>query len=402
MKRNLLVAGLILAGGMSFGQNFQDNKVSFSYTQLPTNPIDKQYTNYEVVLVRSFEKANEDSLNAYNLRLQTAQSQYDSEMAVWKEQKKNIDRTHLSAMAAWEKQQNAGTVTQMPVKPEYPPQPVMQEVFEPQLHEDISDNQVKQTFNLQGYNQGTGGATVTVTIQAISGINVIEKMSGTGTSTKYEYSCQYQMPVEIKVESPSQGVIWNTFVNMGVQTYPMKAYGSKYEYQLWMLDNRQQFWTELQTYARNEGLKDANNQLNNTCGFPTYTWHTEVYSVKKYKDWSYDDLLDAYTIASQGYDLVIQQRDHSAAKPKLTEAIGMWEKALSESNLSDNKARINDEVTAMCYYNIAEAYFWMNEFDQAEVYINKAINGGKYKFKTAANGLKGNIDNFKMRYNANF
>jgi hypothetical protein len=106
MKKGLL----FLLGGLAFGasaQNVTDNKVSFTYIQLPTNPIDSKYTQFEIVVLKSFENSNQDSLNAYQIKLDNVNMQYESAMNVWKEQKKNVDRNYLMQMAAWEKSTNA-------------------------------------------------------------------------------------------------------------------------------------------------------------------------------------------------------------------------------------------------------------------------------------------------------
>ena len=120
MKRILLLLAMSALASAS-AQNISDNKVSFTYIQLPSSPIDNQYTTYDIVLDRGFEMANEDSLSSYALRVDAAVNQYDSEMTVWKESKRTIDRAHLSAMASWEKQVFAGsTSTVQPIKANYP------------------------------------------------------------------------------------------------------------------------------------------------------------------------------------------------------------------------------------------------------------------------------------------
>ncbi|MBK9190497.1 MAG: tetratricopeptide repeat protein [Crocinitomicaceae bacterium] len=401
MKKALL----FVLGGMSMiasAQNMTENKVSFTYIQLPTNPIASQYTQFEIVVVKSFEQSNQDSLTSYQMKLDNANIQYESAMNVWKEQKKNLDRNYLTQLANWEKATNAGTVSTMPVAPTYPLQPVKQDVIQPNMHEDLPADQVNNMISMDGYSKGSGGAKVTLNFKGIGGIKVVETKSGSGTTTKYSYRVEYTMPVEIKVESPSQGVILNTIVLSEVRSYPLKDYASKYEYQLWYLDNQTQLWSELQKHARSVAMQEITTFLNNACGFPTRTWSTEIHSVKSHKDFNYDDLTTAYTTAKQGYDLIYQTRDRKNAHAKLTEAIAMWNKALTESNPNDNKARINDKVTAALYYNIAEAYFWMSNYDQSEQYINKALNAGVMKYKDDARRLQGAIQDAKIRWKANF
>lgn len=401
MKKGLL----FLFGGLALtasAQNVTDNKVSFTYIQLPTNPIDSKYTTFEIVVNKSFETSNQDSLNAYQIKLDNSNVQYESQMNVWKEQKKNIDRNYLMQLAQWEKSTNAGTITTQPIKPAYPAQPVKMEVIQPNMHEDLPNDQVNNMVSIDGFSKGTGGAKVTLDFKGIGNIKIVETKSGTGTTTKYQYKCDYTMPVEIKVETPSQGVVLNTIILNEVRSYPMKEYVSKYDYQLWYLDNQTVFWSELQKHARSVAMTEINAFLNNACGFSTRTWNTEIYSVKSYKEYNYDDLTNAYTLAKQGYDLIYQTRDRKNGHAKLTEAINVWKKALSESNVADNKSRINEKVTALIYYNIAEAYMWMSNFDESEQYINKAINAGEMKYKTEAKRLQSSLGDFKLRWNANY
>ncbi|MBI3136680.1 MAG: tetratricopeptide repeat protein [Bacteroidetes bacterium] len=401
MKRGLL----LLFGGLSIAasaQNVTDNKVSFNYIQLPTNPIDSKYTQFELVVVKDFEKSNQDSLTAYQIKLDNANVQYESAMNVWKEQKKNLDRNYLTQLATWEKTTNAGTVTTMPVAPTYPPQPVKQDFPQPNLHEDLPTDQVNNMVTMDGFSKGSGGAIITLTFKGIGNIKIVETKSGSGTTTKYSYKVDYVMPVEIKVETPAQGVVLNTIILTDVRSYPLKDYTSKYEYQLWYLDNQTLLWSELQKHARSKAMAEITTYLNNSCGFSTRTWNTEIYSIKSYKDYNYDDLTQAYTTAKQGYDLIYQTRDRKNGSAKLTEAINIWKKALTESNVNDNKARINDKVTALIYYNIAEAYLWMSNFDESEQYINKAINAGEMKYKTEAKRLQGVLADQKLRWNANY
>jgi len=401
MKKGLL----FLFGGLaltSSAQNVTDNKVSFTYIQLPTNPIDSKYTTFEIVVNKSFETSNQDSLNAYQIKLDNSNVQYESQMNVWKEQKKNIDRNHLIQLTTWEKNTNAGTITTQPVKPPYPAQPVKLEVLQPNMHEDLPNDQVNNMVVIDGFSKGSNGAKLTLDFKGIGNIKIVETKSGSGTTTKYQYKCDYTMPVEIKVETPTQGVVLNTIILNEVRSYPMKEYPSKYEFELWYLDNQTVFWSELQKHARSTAMAEINTYLNNACGFSTRTWNTEIYSIKSHKDYNYDDLTNAYTLAKQGYDLIYQTRDRKNGQAKLTEAINVWKKALSESNVGDNKSRINEKVTALLYYNIAEAYMWMSNFDEAEQYINKAINGGEMKYKTEAKRLQGVLGDMKMRWNANY
>jgi tetratricopeptide (TPR) repeat protein len=401
MKKALLL--LLSIGSLTLSaQNISDNKVNFKYIQLPSHPVDPAFSTYQVILNRSYELANEDSLNVFALHQDAANIDYWAQLASWREQKKVIDRHYLNELAAWEKASYTGGATTKPQRQPYPPQPVMEEVEEPLLHDDLADAYVGSKVNVHGFTVGAGGVVITIDMGPIREMKITKKRSGSGASTKYEYQCTYKLVSTLKVDCPSRGTVYNTMLGNSTKTHKMKSYSSQYEFDLWWLDNKQTFWTELQTKARNSMLGEINTTLNNTIGFPEKTRSTEVYSVKKFKDHSYTDLTEAYTIAKQGYVQIKDDRNRSGAADKLQDAISAWEAVLSESNPSDKNSRINQKVTAMIYYNLAEAYLWTSDFDKAEQYIDKAINGGSMKFKNAAKGLQAFLKERKKRWQANY
>jgi hypothetical protein len=400
--KKLLLPLFVGIGALSFGQNVTENRVSFNFIQLPTNPIANEFTTFNVLLERKFEQANEDSLVMYQTRIEAATVQYDAEMVAWKEQNKVVLRTYLQQMATWQKATNAGTTAVKPGKPVYTPQPVMTEVEDPRLHSDITDQEVSNAVSLAGFDRGEGGATITVGVMPLSDVKINMTTKGEGSAKKYNYNCNYKLPLELKVETPSQGVILQTIVLNNLKSYGMNSYASQYEFDLWMMDNRANFWGDLEKYARANALKELNTIVNDKCGYPVKSNSCQVFTIKKHKDHQYSDLTNAFTIASQGYQMIGQSRDRSAAHGKLNEAITIWKQMLTESNISDNKARINDKATALLQCNIAYAYLWLSEFDQAEQYINLAAGSRVGKFKRIANSYKGTLNERKIRWNTNY
>ncbi len=384
-------------------QNIADNKVTFSYIQLPTNPVDPGYSTYSIVLNRGFEMSNEDSLNIFAVRTEAASINYDALMTAWREQKKSVDRKYLRDMAAWEKASYVpGSTVAQPIRGAYPLQPIMEEIDEPMLHDDLRDDFVNRKINVDGFSVGEGGAVITIDMGALSDMKILSKKSGTAATTKYVYSCTYRLSAMVKVECPANGIVLNTMVGNSTKTHAMKTFSSKYDFQLYWMDNKATFWNELQSKARNSVLTAINNNLSSAMGFPVKRRTTEVFSVKKFKDHSYSDLVETYTLAKQGYDLIRNDRDRTGAADKLQDAISQWESILGESNPGDKNSRINEKVTAMIYYNLAEAYMWTSDFDEAEQYINRAINGGSSKFKGMAKDLQKYLPKRKSRWQANF
>lgn len=402
IMKHFLSLIILFTGVSTFAQNIDDNKVQFSYIQLPSHPLGNGVTNYSIVINNNFDQANEDSLSLYQMKYDQLNAAYEAGMIAWRDQKNTIDRNHLVAMANWEKQINAGTAAAQPIKPPYPAQPETVDLPLPLTHSDFSDDIITNTINVQGLQKGTGGATVTIDVNPIKNFRVIETKKGEGAAIKYYYSVQYEMPIGLKIESPSKGVVLQTILMAGLQTQDLNNYASKYEYELWLLDNRDKMWEDIQLAARKQIAANVNSELNEKCGYPIKSRGTEVFTVKKFKDHDYNDVYAAYQSAQAGYLMVGNSKDASAPKAKLNEAIKQWETILQESNISDSKSRINDKVTALLYANLAEAYLWLNNFDKAEYYINMAINAGTFKFKNHAQGLQGLLNDRRMRYNANF
>ena len=402
MKRSifLLFTALSIVG---YAQNVDENRVTFNYIQLPTNPINSQYKTFNVVVERKFEQANEDSLAAYQSRLQQSTMEYEALMADWRERKKAAFRDYYTRMAAWQKLVDAGNATAVkPADPIVPPQPVQAEVAQPRLHSDVVDDQVSNAISLAGYDRGDGGATITIGVLPLSNVSIKMAKKTSGSKVKYHYTVNYKLPLEIKVEEPSQGVILQTIILNGINNYELAAYDSQYEFDLWWVDNQDAFWADVEKKARNSAFAEANTFVNNKCGFPVRSRSIFVYTVKKHKDFTYNDITNAYTAAMQGYQMISQSKDRKTAEGKINEAINIWKQVLTESNVSDNKARVNDKITALLYANLAEAYIWLSDFDSAEMYMNLALNSGVGKFKRAVDDLQPYITERKLRWNTNY
>lgn len=387
---------VISLGGIS--QTVKDQKVSFGYIQLPSNPINKDVTSFKLVLDNSaYEKNNEDSLAAYEMRLST----YDAKYETWLVEKKKVDKLHFMALAQWEKSVNAGSTTaQMPVKPAYPDQPIKEEILLPILTKDITEASLN-SFSLDGYSRGEGGAVITLTPLGFQNAKINVKKTGAAATTKYAYTSSSKMPIKVSLEVPGQGSLINETMGDGLSTSAIKTYDNKYEHQVWLMDNYETYWDGKQQAMLSSTIADVNRSINEKCGFPQKNRATEIYTIKKHKGHNYSDLIDAYSHAKSGYDLLSNGTDKSKASAKLDKAIKVWEKALGESDLNDKKSRINKKITGLLYANLAEACMWKDDFQNADNYAQKAILSGVQKAKSAGKKLQPVMTALKSRYQAN-
>ncbi len=387
MKRILLASALLLTGSVSFGQNINDHKINFNYIQLPLLKIDTQYDNYSVKVEHAYRQANEDSTIMFDARKNVAMEMFMQASERYHRERDSLDRIYLSQMSAWEQKVNAGTTNpngtplSEPVAPVYPPAPVMDPVEAPMMHSEFQENIATDRVNLAGYTKGEGEVEITITIHAIRSYRIVESKKGSGTSTKYEYSARYVMPVGIRVANPSQGIMMEKLLFENEMTYNMPSQKSKYDHELYMKDNKETFFRQMETSARNSVISKLNDYLNNHFGFVERTRSAEIYSVKSYKGFDYTDVTNAFTQTTLALQAVGADRDRSGAISQINTAINAIETILTESNIGDKKSRINAKVTAMLQCNLAELYMWKADFNKCDGLSNLAMNSGEGKAK---------------------
>ncbi len=233
-----------------------------------------------------------------------------------------------------------------------------------------------------------GGSILTVDIQAIRNIRITMKQKGSGANTTYKYTCEYQLPINVRFETPVDGVVLQEVVLPNTQYYQMKKYSSQYEFDIYWLQNKEQFYRELEAYARKQAMNEVNNLLNDQLGFVNKTRSTEIYTVKRYKGYDYSDFDHAYATTVSALQKVGQDLEHEAAKESLEKALEEWKTILYESTPSDKKARVNDKVTALIRCNMAEILFWLNRFDEVRTEVSLAENSKVMKAKNHARLVK--------------
>lgn len=408
MKHLLLASAITLCGSLSFGQNINDNKITFNYIQLPLLKIDSQYDKYKLSIEHAYLQANEDSTMMFEARQSVAMEMFQAETERYHRERDSLDRLHLQRMAEWEKQVNSGTTNPdgtalaQPIAPVYPQPPILDQIEAPILHSDFQENMATERVNLEGYSAGDAQIEITVTIHPIRSIRILSEKKGAGASTKYNYTARYVMPIGLRVANPSQGIMMETLLYENEISYGMPAQKSQYDHELYMMDNREVFFRQLETHARQLALTKLNNHLNNHFGFVKSTRTAEIYSVKSYKGYDYSDVTNAFTKTSLALQAVGDDRDRSGAMDEINLAINSTEAILSESNLGDRKSRINDKVTAMLQCNLAELYMWKADFDKCDGLSNLAENSGEGKAKRHIRGERGFYNDQRNRWDVHY
>ena len=408
MKQLLLTVAIFCGTSLSFAQNINDHRMTFRYIQLPNIKIDNSFDQYELKVEHDYLLANEDSTALHKMRQDAAIASFHQLSDRYHADRDSLDRSYLQSLSTWEKAVAAGstnadgTPLQKPNPPMYPEPPAYPNIPSPILHSPYDATNINQLVSVEGFEEGMGGIVISIAIQPIQHFPIVKTQKGTGATVKHQYKAPYILPIELKVQSPTQGIILEKTLFTNTMYYNMPDRSSHYDHELYMLDNHGALYSEIEAYARNAALNSTRTYLNNEIGFVTKARSIEAYSVKRFKDYDYSDVTDAFTKMTLALVTVKNDRDRSGAEDKIEEALEAFNAILEESNLHDNKARINDKITAMIQCNIAELLVWKADFDKAEGIANIALNSGEGKAKRHIRDEMGFYADQRKRWEANY
>ena len=85
----------------------------------------------------------------------------------------------------------------------------------------------------------------------------------------------------------------------------------------------------------------------------------------------YFDLDKAQEIALNAYELIDEGKSFKEVKNQLLEAISIWKNAVEELDMGNKKARINRVIGTDLNQNLAIAYMYLRDFDNAKRYISE-------------------------------
>jgi hypothetical protein len=401
-----LITLFLIQGAIA--QNIDDNKVTFSYIQLPYIKIDKKFSTYEIRTEHEYLKANADSVLMQEMRLSVAKEWFNQQNNLYMNQKDSLTRSYLKELSIWEQKTNSGVKNAdgsslkkpdfplLPAPPEYP------KVDSILYHTALEEDQIKTPIKIEGFKEGLGGVVLTITVHPIQHRNIVERKKGTSSNTKYEYSAQYILPIGIKMESPTQGVLIETMINDGLQSYSLPDQKTQADYQLYLMDNKDVLYKNIEASARKAALSNANSYINNQFGYVLTNRVAEIYTVKNFKSYNYSDVDNAFSATNTALQLIKNNQNRADAIPKINLAVKAIDDVLFESNLYDNKARVNDKITAMLLCNKAELLIWKAEFDKVDALINEITNSGEGKARRHINDEVSFYLDQRKRWEAHF
>jgi len=401
MKTKILL--LVALGSFTIGataQNMKDEKVSFTYIQLPSNPFKSGTEEFSVSVTQDFDQRNADSVTWYEARLAKVREEREIAMKAWNDAKNGIDRNYFTAMAAYEKRVAAGDTNAVkPANQVYGSCPCTPDPAPPFLTADIETDAIANMVSIPGMNRSESGAKITLGFRGFDKGKIKESKSSAGDWT---YSIKFRHPVQVKIEDKDGSVIMDKILasSNGYQSASSPKFKSVYELKIWWMDNEETFWNKRQKDVINGIISKLNAMLADDIGFPTRSRTIEIYTAKD-RNHDYTDVLEAYQSVQDGLLQLADDREKDAALEYFGTAVSQYQAILSQSDTKNKKARINKKVTAAMFCNIAHCFLWMDDYSQASLYLSKAANLGVGKYKRHGQNLKPFLLNQKKRYSAN-
>lgn len=385
--KHIILATLVFLVTFGFSQKIKKEASQFEYIQLPSNPLNKDIKNYNSQVILSYEA---DII----AEKQKNKEEYDKATAEYPQKVKDAEDKHKEAMALyksdmkeWDEKSTGRKIIEKQVLEEdnKPKEPRYSTPSEPYLkiieHQKVfnKDRLASSYLKLDGYKKSSENALkITVSLFGFESlepelkskeVNSYNSTTKTNTKTnKYWYEISHRHPINLKIETPTGEILFDETLEEFNEYTITKTSSREGKYPDY---NKKTFLLKLQNSIVESNMKYINEYINDNYGFPKKTRNTTVFNIKPKKH-KYDDYLQAFESLTSGYKLLVS--DNKSAQERINNAISTWEKILTESNPSDKKARINSDITVVTHINLAEAYFWSNNFVKAEEHLTKILS----------------------------
>lgn len=382
MKIRTLIT-LVAVGLISFAQaQSSKSKTTFSYQQLPLYPISADKT-YDVEVSTPYADeilAQKEAIAAENAELK----------AEAKKEKEDYDNKKTGAKLV-------GKVLLGDKKPTG-----KADLVESPFYQTIwSEDEIKAQVSIPGLEQKSGASAkvkviinrfdYTYNAQHISEKGYYYRVNGVGTIT-----------MEVLNEN-GQVVSSETFTSQQVgkgNDFQSKYFKSEYERDKDWNRNKEAKLRAIESTKMRANMNSLTSFLKNNMGYNSVSYNGIIFTFKSKKH-DYTELNTTFPTAVEVYNMLNSYPIEQATKDRIAEMAKIWENEIGNIDGGNKKARINAAVGEGLYLNLAFANIWLEDFNQANVYLAKykvLDPKGKNKVYKSIQKL---LDDQKARYEAN-
>ena len=412
MKRTILflIVGFLIFS--AYSQKATDSKITFEYVRPPLKPFSKEIKTYSADVILVYEAEIKKKKAEHQRKEQEAEAKYEEDMKQYEIDVKEAEAAYEKDMKAYndksfgEKLVDKKILNESQPTKKYVSKPYKQLPSEEKYQKIFDKGVLGSKIKLEGYDKSGHGGKITVSLQGfdMSGPEIRET-KGTkvvnGESRQvmyYQASTKYKHPIYVKIEDPSKGVLVDEFVEV-CNDYTIdrsKSVDSRSKVSYYETD---EYKEKLENKIIDANILLVNEFVNSKCGFSQIERKTMLRSAKG-KKYNYDDYEQAFQKAQTAYNMMADNKEE--ATKQLQEAIGLWENALKESNVTDKKARVNRDVDFATRLNLIEACCFTDKFDKANTHMTKLYSmSPSKKEKKTMDEMKEFMKDAKTRFEAN-
>ena len=380
--KNITLALFLLLSFSAVSQNIDYANIKVDYIRLPLKPVSKDVVNYQPLIIADYLQKIEQQKADQQAASAKAEADYQQALKQYWSKRNQDSLLYENSLNVWFRltpQQQA--VTPRPQMPSstVPIKAITNElVLEKTFNLDLL---ASTNIKLEGFSKLPEKALI---IQMnLSGFEKDEAKSTTQKkqikradgktidSTVFMYQFNYRHIIKLKIIQPDGKFLTDEAFgpSLGFSTYSSKFFANQVD-----LDN---YWRTAQASEIGntqekivtDNLKSINEMINSNYGYVPQSRQVVVGYVNEKK--LYDDFKDALSNAKNAYAIIGKKETNAQGLDYLQKAITTWETAMKESNPSNKKARVDEDVTECLLMDLSEAYVWLNDFTRAQEYLTK-------------------------------
>ncbi|HLC83767.1 MAG TPA: hypothetical protein VJI69_08045 [Bacteroidia bacterium] len=413
MNKKITLAFFLLLNVSAFTQNIDYANIKVDYTRLPLKPVSKDVVNYQPLIIADYlAKIEQQKVENQNAAAK-AEADYQQALKQYWTKRNQDSLLYENSLNVWFRltpQQQAVTPRpQMPASTV----PVKAITNEAVLEKTFNTDLLASTYiKLEGFTKLPEKALI---IQMnLSGFEKDEAKSATQKkqikrgdgktvdSTVFVYQFNYRHIIKLKIIQPDGKFLMDEAYgpSLGFTTYTSKFFANQIDLDNYWKSAQANEITNTQEKIVIDNLKSINEMINNNYGYVQQARGVVVGYVNEKK--MYDDFKDALNNAKNAYAIIGKKETSGQGKDYLQKAVATWETAMKESNPSNKKARIDEDVTECLLMDLSEAYIWLEDFTKAQEYLTK-LDGFKLsmKEKNIKAGTKAFLADQSLRISAN-
>lgn len=413
MYKKITLAFFLLIGFSAIAQNIDYANIKVDYTRLPLKPVSKDLVNYQPLIIADYlAKIEQQKVENQNAAAK-AEADYQQALKQYWTKRNQDSLLYENSLNVWFRltpQQQAVTprpqmpASTVPVKA-ITNETVLEKTFNTDL---LASTNIKLLgftklpekaliiqMNLSGFEKDEAKSTTQK--------KQIKRGDGkTVDSTVYVYQFNYRHIIKLKIIQPDGKFLMDEAYgpSLGFTTYSSKFFANQADLDNYWKSAQANEITNTQEKIVMDNLKSINEMINNNYGYVLQSRAVVVGYVNEKK--LYDDFKDALSNAKNAYAIIGKKETNSQGKDYLQKAVTTWEAAMKESNPSNKKARVDEDVTECLLMDLSEAYVWLEDFTKAQECLTQ-LDGFKLsmKEKNIKAGIKAFLADQSVRVAAN-